>query len=184
MTNLSLNTAQPNPQMPTNILLEKWADIGFVWSGEVAVCELPRLYQLLDTTQHQPNLSIKLTLNKKEGILWLNYDIQGEIYLSCQRCLSAISVDLSKKYTIAIIYHDSQLASIGDAEFVFLDEVCPDARKMLPVKDLLEDELLLSLPLSPRHQECELPVQIDEIDSDEEKQNPFAVLSQLKNQLS
>ena len=30
----------------------------------------------------------------------------------------------------------------------------------LPIKDLLEDELLLTLPLSPKHQDCDMPVQM------------------------
>jgi uncharacterized protein len=67
-----------------------------------------------------------------------------------------------------------------DSEFVLLDEVCPmEGRKLLPIKDLLEDELLLSLPLSLHHDDCEMLIQNEEIES-EPKENPFAILAQLK----
>lgn len=184
MTHLSSNNSlNQKSQMPTNILLEKWADVGFVWSGQVAICEFSRLYQVLDKTHTQPNLTIQLTLTKKEGILWLSYDIQNHVQLACQRCLLPITVDLSGNYTLAILYNESQIASINNAEFVFLDEVCPDNRKTLPIKDLLEDELLLRLPLSPRHKNCQLPITLQSFEPEEKADNPFLVLSQLKGQL-
>ena len=43
----------------------------------------------------------------------------------------------------------------------------------------------MTLPLSPRHQDCDMPVQIlNEEKYEEEQENPFASLSQLKGKLS
>ena len=80
MTHLSSNDSlNQKSQMPTNILLEKWADVGFVWSGQVAICEFSRLYQVLDKTQTQPNLTIQLTLTKKEGMGTGDFKLLGAL---------------------------------------------------------------------------------------------------------
>ncbi len=60
------------------------------------------------------------------------------------------------------------------------DEV--DALEVEPLTDLLalvEDELLLSLPLVPRHDDCEPPVEA----GDDEEISPFAVLRQLRGKV-
>lgn len=89
---------------------------------------------------------------------------------------------------MAILENEGQIGYLmaldETADYVLLDEVCPSGeRRMLPVTDLLEDELLLAIPLSPRHEDCEMlrdnPVEV----SDEPTHNPFAVLGQLKGKL-
>jgi uncharacterized protein len=60
------------------------------------------------------------------------------------------------------------------------DEV--DALEVEPLTDLLalvEDELLLSLPLVPRHDDCEPPVKAGV----DEEISPFAVLRQLRGKV-
>ena len=51
--------------------------------------------------------------------------------------------------------------------------------------ELVEDELLMSVPPVPKHEECPAPVKLqaadaDFVDAPVEKPNPFAVLQQLK----
>ena len=51
--------------------------------------------------------------------------------------------------------------------------------------ELVEDELLMALPVVPKHEVCPEPVKLqvadaDFVDAPEEKPNPFAVLEQLK----
>lgn len=163
-------------QMPTNIMLEKWADIGFNWQGVVAVNEFERLACQLDRQQHTA-LTIAVMLEKQQGILWLSYQVKGELSLACQRCLSPMTVDVSGEYRLAILRDDSQMGQIGDADFVLVDEIC-DGRQLLPLKMLLEDELLLALPLSARHADCQMPIEMNQ--DEKEADNPFAVLAQLK----
>jgi uncharacterized protein len=56
----------------------------------------------------------------------------------------------------------------------------------LDALELVEDELLLSLPLVPRHEVCPQPLPVttaelpEDEDGDEERPNPFAALAALK----
>lgn len=185
MENKFMNNLYPeNRTMPANILFEKWADIGFEWQGSLSVNELARL---AEQTIDDSTLQATCTLSQDDGILWLQYTVAGQIKIACQRCLEPLQCDIDDEYRLAVLTDESQLGKIADAEYVLLDEVLTgDGRRMLPIKDLLEDELILSLPLSPRHDDCELYVDSagDEIIDEQESDNPFAALAALKGRLS
>jgi uncharacterized protein len=75
-----------------------------------------------------------------------------------------------------------------DADFVILSEeqvVHGEADSdLIDLLALLEDELLLSLPLAPRHDHCDYAVPVVEIeDEPAERDNPFSVLASLKQRL-
>lgn len=178
-------------QMPANIVLEKWADIGFTWQGMVDVGEFERLAQQLDATKQGTDecFDVAITLKKEQGVLWLSYQVKAVLWLVCQRCLSPLAVDVSGDYRLAILKDESQITQIDDAEFVLTDELyIGDGRQMLPLKTLLEDELLLALPLAPRHDDCQML--LDSVGGDAQDEtddgvdNPFAVLAQLKADLT
>ena len=56
----------------------------------------------------------------------------------------------------------------------------PESGEMQAI-DLVEDELILALPVVPINPDSELPSQEWHEEPEEEKQNPFGVLSQLKD---
>ena len=51
----------------------------------------------------------------------------------------------------------------------------PDSSRVMTLA-LVEDELMLSLPIVPMHEECALPVTV----ADSGEEHPFAALAQLK----
>ncbi len=171
-----------NQTLPNNILLEKWADIGFHWQGEIAIDELPRLNE---QTVGGGALQVVFDLAKQDGVLWLDYQVTGSANVGCQRCLEPFAIDLSGEYRLALLSDESEIGLVDGAEYVLIDELGESARRLLPVKDLLEDELILALPLSPRHADCEMLVESvgDEIE-EETQENPFAALAALKGKLS
>ena len=64
-----------------------------------------------------------------------------------------------------------------DAEPAAVD--APDrvvAGKEMAVRDLVEDELILSLPYAPRHEECEAHPEGSDSGSDRARSSPFAGL--------
>ena len=76
-----------NQTLPNNILLEKWADIGFHWQGEIAIDELPRLNE---QTVGGGALQVVFDLAKQDGVLWLDYQVTGSANVGCQRCLERL----------------------------------------------------------------------------------------------
>jgi uncharacterized protein len=60
--------------------------------------------------------------------------------------------------------------------------------RTLDLRELVEDELLLALPLVPRHDTCPVPLNLTvdpvETDAPAERKNPFAALQALKTRRS
>lgn len=182
MTMTQIHKFPDDQRLPNNILLEKWADNGFHWQGKVAIDELARLNE---HTMGAKPLQLAFDLAKKDGVLWLDYQVVGSTNVRCQRCLEPLEVDLSGEYRFALLTDESEIGLVDGAEYVLIDELGASARRLLPIKDLLEDELLLALPLSPRHADCEMLIDTVGDDIEEEVQeNPFAALAALKGKLS
>ncbi|MEM7292103.1 MAG: YceD family protein [Pseudomonadota bacterium] len=108
----------------------------------------------------------------------------AEVLLECHRCgeQMPLSVDCSFRYRL--VRNGSPDEHGGDYEPFPLDE-----SGVIRSVDLLEDELILQVPLSPRHREGEQctevtvePEYVAERDTLEpiEADNPFAVLKNLK----
>jgi uncharacterized protein len=97
--------------------------------------------------------------------------------LECQRCLQPVDeyLDIARSF---LFVHGEDAAAQLDADGE--DDVLALTRS-LDLRELLEDELLLSLPLVPRHEVCPQPL-VAPIDASplEEKPNPFAALASLK----
>ncbi|OOR82947.1 YceD family protein [Moraxella canis] len=179
---MTTNKYPENQSLPANIMLEKWADIGFEWQGNVSTAEMARLKE---QTVADSTLQVIFRLVKQEGIVWLNYQVTGQVQVACQRCLDPLDVDVSGVHHLALLESDEAVGRIGDAEYILMEELGTGATRKLPIKDILEDELLLMLPLSPKHDDCDMPVDMaDEEEIVKEQENPFAALAQLKGKLS
>ena len=113
-----------------------------------------------------------------EDQVWLHLQAAADVVLQCQRCLlpleQAVQVDRHFRFVA-----DEDAAAALDDEIE--DEVLVLA-KSLNLRDLVEDEMLLALPLVPRHDVCPeaVPLQFGDVEAVEEKANPFASLAILR----
>ena len=112
-----------------------------------------------------------------EAQVWLHLGAATGLQLECQRCLKPVGVALQIERSFLFV-HGEDAAALLDTEGD--DDVLPLTRS-LDLRELIEDELLLALPLVPRHEVCALPlpVGVDEVAADG-KPNPFAALGALK----
>ncbi len=174
--------------MPEYVSLDKWADNAFEWKGNVAPVSFERLAVLLSTEHQQPTLYLNANLYRRNNVLHLAFELAGETWLTCQRCLQPVAIDLTDDYDIALLDKDSQISLVDDEQdYLLLDEVIVEKapERLLPFKKLVEDEILLKTPLAPKHDDCEMIVeQFGEIPEEEENENPFAALATLKGKLS
>ena len=148
-------------------------------SGSVPVSKLPRLQDMLENSEGTLDYTVHGGADR-QGIPYLDVSMTGSCRLRCQRCLGA------KQHAIAI---ESRLLLRSQKELDALDESDDGgdeaehdsilAEASLDVLDMLEEEILLSLPISPRHEEgeCAMAAAADER---REGDSPFAVLAKLK----
>lgn len=171
--------------MPANIVLDKWQDIGFDWTGQVALADFVRLSERsVDEFVRQNNdVQITVQLSRRQqghrSLLYLAYQIKGAMILPCDRCLNPLEIVLPKQFGIYVLTDESQIDLLADEDFILMSELGGDGR-LLPIKDILEDELILSLPTAVYHEDCQMTVAFVQ----NEKDNPFAVLSALREKLA
>ena len=124
-----------------------------------------------------------------EEDIWLHLQADAAIPLTCQRCMGVV-------LTPVAVDQWYRFVATEDVAMAADDESEEDLLVMEPQFDLLavlEDELLMALPLVAMHEECPVPLLLStgenewrEIDAASdaspagEKPNPFAVLAQLK----
>lgn len=117
--------------------------------------------------------------------VWLHLQAKATVPLTCQRCMGVVEtpVEVDQRYRF-VASEDIAMAEDDQAEEDLL--VMEPQFNLLAV---LEDELLMALPLVPMHEECPVAPKLQagavgEPDTGSEtavKPNPFAVLAQLKN---
>jgi len=174
---------------PEHIEPFKWAESGFVWQGRVPLSRFPRLLADVagDASQIALDVLCRLSLDDRR-LAWLDAEIAGDLPLSCQRCLEPLPYRLTSHSHVALLRDERQLARLGserdEVDYVLVSEEYGDPDAELDLLELLEDEILLSMPMTFRHEDCELKaghVVIEEAPAeDEPRHNPFGVLAGLK----
>jgi uncharacterized protein len=191
---------------PRQLDVFEFARSGRQAAGVVRVSQLPRMLNEVPTEvsaeqrdtaftwQAEGSAQTELQEDGTEGPQpYLRLAVHGAAWLECQRCLTPYEQALNVDTTYRIV------ATEAEAEEFPLDEdeveVIVGSRQFNLI-DLIEDELLLSLPLIPKHDVCPQvheslvsgvsgedgeAVQ-DEIAVDDEprRPNPFAALRGLK----
>jgi hypothetical protein len=110
--------------------------------------------------------------------IWLHLMAHAEVVLQCQRCLQPTLERLTVDRRFRFVRNEDEAAR--------LDEESEDDVLALPerldLEELLEDELILGLPLVPRHGQCQhpLPMRAADPGADDEAPNPFAALAALR----
>jgi uncharacterized protein len=119
-----------------------------------------------------------------EAQTWLHLAMQTELALVCQRCLGPVDTPLRFETTLRFVRGEEAAAEL-DADS---DEDVLALTRALDLQALVEDELLLSLPLVPRHEGCSMSLPADDSQAAEAAQvdpaSPFAALSVLKQRPS
>ena len=127
--------------------LDRLADRGIGLKGELELKGLPRLNGIL----HADHGSVSADLRFRKRGAWLIVELQyaAALELTCQRCLEALSYPVSARVEMVLVESETlQGVPEGCEPFVL------ENGRLRPV-DLVEDELIMALPLVPRHAESD-----------------------------
>ncbi len=112
------------------------------------------------------------------GRRFINVQAQAQVTLECQRCLQPFVLPLQVDNRLEVVRRQSDLEGDDDE----IERIVGSAR--FDVLDLIEDELILSLPSVPKHGVCpSVPGMADSSGEPEDqarRPSPFAALKRLK----
>ena len=165
--------------------VQRFADDGALLQGEWPLRELPRLLDSAaedrrpgpDSTVHWQARGQRVA--GPDPAIWLHVGARTSIALQCQRCLAPVDVEVEVDRRFRFVR--------GEAAAAALDATSEDdvlaLTRALNLRELIEDELLLALPLVPMHAVCPTPLQVEKEGLEvAEEANPFAVLAALKRE--
>lgn len=104
--------------------------------------------------------------------------LSSQLTLQCQRCLEDLDIKIDQAFHFYIASNEQK-----DEELEGLETIYNENGDMLDLYHLIEDEIILNLPLIPKHEtECNeyLVQQAQQPEIQETKKNPFEVLKELK----
>lgn len=146
--------------------------------GIINAAHLPRVAQAVVSID-TPLSADMLWHKEPQGNLLLTGQCQIQVGVQCERCLEIMHIQLDSQFAFALVFSDAQAKQVNkQQEPVLLDEFA-----QLNLHELLEDEALLSLPAVPKHANencCEALTLLNQSVKAPAKDNPFAVLGQLK----
>lgn len=113
--------------------------------------------------------------------IWLHLKVRALFPMQCQRCLTPVDVPLEVERSFRFVSDEATAEALDDES----DEDLLAISREFHLRELIEDELLMALPLVPRHEECPTEVPLASSDDDfeaanAEKPNPFAALASLR----
>ncbi|MFT6905298.1 MAG: hypothetical protein ACJAS1_001953 [Oleiphilaceae bacterium] len=160
----------------------KYADQNRILEGEVALHLMPRLAEMLVDTNGR--VEVKLEFDRDpQRLRILTGALSSTVNLMCQRCLHPVAQVIESKFLLGIVYNDEQAQNLPRVYEPLLVE---DEKFVL--LDMIEEELILSLPMFAYHTSCDMEdydkadeteAALEELE-EEKKPNPFEVLSGLK----
>ncbi|MCK4743796.1 MAG: DUF177 domain-containing protein [Sulfuriflexus sp.] len=153
--------------------------------GRLPLSRMPRLASSLEVNEEDAgeiDVDLKFDVDVT-GIAWMEGHLTGTLTLCCQRCMQQLFMPIDATFKLAMVESESEIEQLGEQyEPLLLED-----DSLVSVVELVEDELLLTLPIVPKHdtEECnageEIVEQVVVEVKPESKKNPFAALADLKS---
>lgn len=162
--------------LPEHVDPFRFAEQQLSLTGTIQINELSRLSAYLSAKQGEVALELKFGIDE-QGINFLKGHLQTTLNLECQRCLEPFSYEIISDFALGIVKTLEEANALpGHYEPAMAQE------NNLEIRGIVEDEIILSLPIIPRHahENCKVKLPVEDTFEEEQKMNPFQVLASLK----
>ena len=144
--------------------------------GFLSLDSLGRLEEILLDNGGQVQYSLSFDFDAS-GICLIESKIGAKLSVKCQRCLDPMGIEIKKSSILGVYRNFDEFKKLkNDYEPFQLDE------ELIVVKTLVEEEVVLAIPLAPMHADknCMNGMAAKALKKTK-KRNPFSILKKLKN---
>lgn len=168
-----------NGPIPPHVDPRKLADRGVTLEGEMPLASFERLCDSLEDNSGKVRAKLVFERGERRAVS-IHSELEVEVKMVCQRCLELVALPIRSECYYAVVKEGADTQSLPKGYDVL--EVGEDP---LDLMTLVEDELLLALPIVPAHdpEDCQQPAGANEPEPSQDevsRSNPFSVLAQLK----
>jgi uncharacterized protein len=146
----------------------EFASAGATQQGVWPLGDMPRLRDMLASDGGEVAYTVQGMRDQRERPA-LRVQVRGTLQLRCQRCLEALPLEVRTDELLVLA------ATLQEIHAEPADASTPDrvvAGKEMPLRDLIEDEVILAVPYAPRHENCVAAGAV----ADGQGSSPFAAL--------
>lgn len=141
--------------------------------GIIAVSQFSRIADQLQDDDGELSWSLRGDRDP-DGALWLQLRVEGTLQLRCQRCLQPLAHPLAIDVRYRLVRDEAALPApeddLDDEDYLLFQQE-------MSVPELVEEEVLLALPMAPRHEDGRCG-DADEIMKRYRPAGPFADLAE------
>lgn len=149
-------------------------DLGL--SGIVALEEMTRLKDYLHSSTGTVKVDLQFGIDEQK-IAYLTGHLETNLNLLCQRCLEPFIIAIRSDFKLGIV---NSLEEANDLPEHYEPVLTQDTQ--LGLRNLIEDELILNLPIIPKHETKDCKISLAHLNAGQEKiETPFHVLKKLKD---
>lgn len=164
--------------IPEHIDPFRYAEQRLRLDGILKIIDMSRLKANIATNDDIVNVKLQFGVDEQQ-ITFLTGHLETKLTLQCQRCMEPFIYEIISNFDLGIV-------STLDEANALPERYEPALAKEgnLALRELIEDEIILNLPIIPRHEPAECKIQLPLLDSvgeQEKGENPFNVLKSLKH---
>jgi len=150
-------------------------------SGQIELVKLQRLGDLLADSQGQCRYVLEFGRDAVQSVAWVELRIQTALPLVCQRSLQRFLLPVEQTQRLGLVRNEAEEVALPAS----YEPLWVNADGRVSLSDLVEDELILAIPVVPVAPDSQMLVQQAEAQTDTRQAQgavtrPFAVLAALK----
>jgi uncharacterized protein len=177
--------------LPEHIDILRLAKQGCKLSGRLFLDEMPRLKEYATAVESDNDVTnfvdIEVELDvDDQHIAFIRGSAQASVAMICQRCLKPMKATVNASFLLGAVENEAKLERLP-AQY----EPLEISEKLVSLSGIIEDELILALPLVALHDQDQCTVKMassqqvkeekERIEAEaKERNNPFSILSALK----
>ncbi|WP_221795053.1 YceD family protein [Oceanobacter mangrovi] len=166
-------------QLPHRVDATKLVEVNQQLRAKIDSSELTRLNEAVDQCLAPVECFVTFERDEERHRV-LRGSCSTRVAMVCQRCLGTVEIEVDSQFSLGLVFDDEQAKQLPRS----LEPVEMDENGILDLWEVVEDEVLLALPMFPMHSESECRIQQPEPENttsgNEKRPNPFDVLAQLK----
>lgn len=164
--------------IPEHIDPFRYAEQDLRLDGAVKIADMHRLSANLNSANDVVSVNLQFGVDE-QGINFLKGHLETKLLLQCQRCMEPFIYEIMSDFGLGIV-------STLDEANALPERYEPAMAKEghLALRELIEDEIILNLPIIPKHEpeDCKVKLPFADLAVEKSKgENPFHVLESLKH---
>ena len=165
--------------IPEHIDPFRFAELGLSISGTAHVADMQRLSNIVLSNADTVTVDLQWGVDE-QGTTFLKGNLKTQLTLQCQRCMEPFKYEIIGNFLFGLVQTEKEAEKLPERFDPLVVE------ESLVISDLIEEELIVSLPIVPMHnmENCKVALPFvsgKDLKFETEKDNPFKVIELLRS---